>query len=450
MSLAFSSSNSSARRWLFWGPAVLFAVLAVPYALKAVQGRSAIVRWQPQLLDLENGEDISGRYRYPNPPIMAVMLYPLAKLPPLAAALTWFGLKAGLTVLALGWVFRMVAAGDRPFPVWAATLALVLSLRPIIGDLQHGNVNLFIFFLVMAGLYAYARGRDVAAGLLLALATACKITPGLFLPYLVWKRAGRTVAAFLLGLGLFLWPGVVPALFLGARENQQQFASWYHEMVYPFLVEGKATTRLHNQSLPGLVHRLLTRSPSYEKWDYEVQAYVPLRFDNLLALDPAAARGVVRLCMALFVLGIVCWCRTPSGQRSGWRACAEHGVVLLGMLLFSERTWKHHGVTLVLPFAVLCYVLAVHAHNRRWRGFLIGSLALTTFLMASASTGLLPDEWARQAQSYGAFVAAFLVLTGTLFVLLRASLPLAARTQPGTMEAASFPSGDSRASSCVT
>jgi hypothetical protein len=327
----------------------------------------------------------------------------------------------------------------------------------MVGDLQHGNVNLFILFLVVAGLYAYVRDRDVAAGLLLALATACKITPALFLPYLLWKRAWRASAAFVLGLGLFFWPGVVPALFLGARENQHQLVSWYHEMVYPFLVEGKATTRLHNQSLPGLAHRLLTHSPSYEKWDYEVQAYVPQRYDNLTSLDPVIARLVVRSCMGLFALAVVRCCRTPAGQRGGWRTCAEFSLILLGMLLFSERTWKHHGVTLILPFAVTCYFLAVHARGRCWRGYLVGSLAAVTLLMTSASTGLLPDEWARTAQSYGAFVAAFLVLAATLMALLRkrevcgpVSFPLAANGPPATIEMAPLPRSGDRVSSCVT
>ena len=41
-----------------------------------------------------------------------------------------------------------------------------------------------------------------------------------------------------------------------------------------------------------------------------------------------------------------------------WRLAAEFSLVIIGMLLFSERTWKHHCVTLLLPFAVLAYYLA--------------------------------------------------------------------------------------------
>src|SRR5207248_3261392 len=118
---------------------------------------------------------------------------------------------------------------------WAKALVVLLSLRPIMGDLIHGNVNLFILFLVTAGLYAFHRGRQAGGGLLLALAMACKVTPALFVPYLVWKRAWRALGGCALGLVLFLW--VVPSCFLGWEKNQELLASWARHMIVPFLLE---------------------------------------------------------------------------------------------------------------------------------------------------------------------------------------------------------------------
>ena len=39
----------------------------------------------------------------------------------------------------------------------------------MIGDLKHGNVNIFILFLVMSVLYSYSRGKDFLSGVILAL-----------------------------------------------------------------------------------------------------------------------------------------------------------------------------------------------------------------------------------------------------------------------------------------
>src|SRR5262249_22601409 len=153
---------------------------------------------------LDRHENIYDVYVYPNPPIMALLLKPLTDIePPFAGALLWYYLKVGMALASLYWVFRLVEGNGPAFPPWAKALVVLLSLRPIMGDLIHGNVNLFILFLVVAGLYAFHRGRQASGGLLIALAIACKVTPALFVPYLVWKRAWRALAGC--GVGLFLF-----------------------------------------------------------------------------------------------------------------------------------------------------------------------------------------------------------------------------------------------------
>jgi hypothetical protein len=392
---------------------VFLSLLSIPYAIKASEQRSAIVRWSPQLQLLDE-EDIYQRFTYPNPPIMAILLRPLAELPPLTAALLWFYLKVGMTIVALHWVFRLVERQDRPFPTWAKVLATLLSLRPIMGDLSHGNVNLFILFLVVGALYAFHQGRDLTAGIVLALAICCKVTPALFVPYFLWKRAWRTLAGTALGLVLFL--AVVPSIFLGPQRNFRDLESWFSVMVIPYARDGVVTSKHNNQSLPALVYRLATDSPSYIS--YEGEKYVPVQFDNILSLSPETAGWIIKGCMAAFALVAVPVCRTRASDREGWRPAAEFAVVLLGMLLFSERTWKQHCVTLMLPFAVLCYCLAVVRMSSLVRGYLIGTLALVVVLISATSTGLLDRTVAKPAQVYGAYVWAFLLLTAALAVLL--------------------------------
>jgi hypothetical protein len=415
---------------------VLFAVLGVRYAVKTMHDRSAFNRWRGQILQLDV-ENISAKYNYPNPPIMAVLLEPLARLPSAAGALVWFSLKAAMAVLALFWVFRLVEEGGPPFPPWARWLVVLCALKPIIDDLNHGNVNLFILFLVVAFLTAYRGRRDLLAGGVLGLAVACKLTPALFVPYLVWKRAWRTLAGFAAGVVLFFYPGLVPALRLGPAENQAQLASWYDGMVKPFLIDGKVTSEHVNQSLPGLVFRLATHSPSFVTFVHDVET--PARYDNLLTLPPAAAKRLVQACMAAWVLLFVWCCRGPldgdptcaapdgPGRRGGWRAAAEMSLVVLGMLLFSERTWKHHCVTLVLPFAVLCYYLAARRPGPVLRDVLAAVVALA--LVLTTLTGLGPSReretaglapgFAKMALVYGAYTFACLTLLAGQVVVLR-------------------------------
>src|SRR5205823_8969884 len=122
--LPFRLPAVSQRAFLF-GLLALFLAVSVQYSLKVldarngVQSRSAIQRWREQLLHLDSGENIYARFTYPNPPIMALMLRPIADLPPLAGALTWFYLKVAMALLAFAAIFRVIETTETPFPPWA-------------------------------------------------------------------------------------------------------------------------------------------------------------------------------------------------------------------------------------------------------------------------------------------------------------------------------------------
>src|SRR3954469_21667091 len=118
----------------------------------------------------------------------------------------------------------------------------------------------------------------------------------------------------------------------------------------------------------------------------------PQAYHNVADLDRTTIKRIVQGCQVLFLLGMVVLCRSPvradgaspTDVRRGWRPAAEYSLVLVGMLLFSERTWKHHCVTLVLPFAVLSYGAFAAGFPRRVR------LAARVSLVTAAALVLLP------------------------------------------------------------
>lgn len=409
-------------RWLMAVVFLIFAVISVQYSFKILDAReggltrSAVLRWLPQIQELENGVNISVEYNYPNPPIMALILWPVTELHPLAAGLVWFYAKVAMALLSLVWCFRMLESSGTRFPFWAKCLTVILSLRPIMSDLSHGNVNILIMFLVIGSLYAFHHRRDYLAGGVLALAIACKLTPALLLPYFVWKGAWKSVAGCFVGLGLFFF--LIPGSILGFDYNWALLTGWVDVMVMPFVRGEFVTSEHHNQSLPGVVYRLFTHNPSFSDYD-AAGNYMPLVYHNVLNLSTESAKWIVKGCMGLFALLVVCVCRTRSGtDRRAWPMPAEYALIILGMLLFSERTWKHHAVTLVLPFAVLCYTIAATSVPTFVRRFVIGSLIGSTLLIASTSTGLFGVEFAKYAQVCGGFTLAFLTLVMALAVVL--------------------------------
>jgi alpha-1,2-mannosyltransferase len=374
------------------------------------QTRSAFLRWRAQIVGdtwpdgrpipgLKQGADPYWLYNYPNPPIMALVLWPFFELPPTTGALVWFFLKAGMAAIAVVWAFRLVEGTGPSIPDGAKAAAVLLGLHPILGDLSHGNVNIFIAFLVLGGLELFRRRLDVAAGLVLGLAVACKVTPALLFPYLVWKRAWRASAALLVGVGL--WLVVVPGSVLGWERNVTLLHNWFDGMVRPFLIDGKVTSEHANQSIPGLTARLLTAQPSEFDWTEDGTQFGK-EYHNLTDIGPA-----------------VLLCRAPIGQGGGrqgvWFA-AEVAFVFLGMLLFSERTWKHHAVTLVVPYAVLTAVMASESVCRETRRYLLCTLASVGVLAFGPS--LVGGDAQDTALVYGSHTAMFLLLATAVCVVM--------------------------------
>jgi hypothetical protein len=410
--------------------ALLIAVVLVlagiyaQYALKLASSetgiRSAFLRWKIQLEDLDAGINVWEKHAYPNPPIMALVLTPFWQLPPILGASLWFGCKAMMALAAICIVLSLLDSAERPFPVWGKALAVLLSLRPIEGDLVHGNVNLLILFLVAASLHAFCRRRDALAGMLLALGIACKLTPALFLLYFLWKRAWTTLLASCAGLVVFVL--LIPALAYGWGNNLAYLRSWHKQMIAPYAA-GIVSSEHKNQSLPGLLHRMLSDEPSFS--DFEGDRRVVLETHNVVSWDRRVVQGITVGCMALFVLFAMRFCRASSETRPPLRLVAEFSIVVLGMLLFCERTWKHHCVTLLLPFSAIAYCLATSMYSRGVRWFLGVSLALAALLMLSTSTGVFDghveaaDRLGKLAQVYGAYVWAFLLLLACVGVILR-------------------------------
>jgi alpha-1,2-mannosyltransferase len=417
------------------GIALLLIVASVKYLQKAAKPsdlgtytRTAFLRWRPQLiggahadgrpiLGLMQGADAYRLYNYPNPPIMALILWPFLALPPLIGAMTWFYAKSAMAVLGILWVFRLVSGTGPPLPAGAKLLAVALAAHPILGDLSHGNVNIFIAFLVLATLELVRRQHDFAAGLTLSLAVACKVTPALFIPYFFWKRAWRLVLASV--AGLVLWWLLVPGLVFGMERNSDLLTGWYEMMVRPFLIDGKVTSEHANQSIPGVVYRLLTREPSVIDYDENDHPFAA-SFHNLVDVGPENARLIIRLCQGIFVLLVIGLCRpTLQGprERQGLRFAAECALILLGTLLFSERTWKHHAVGLILPVTVVIHFLSLRTSTQAFRGMLAGILLVVTALMLLPALfgGTVQD----QALTYGSHTAAFLLLSVAVCGILR-------------------------------
>jgi alpha-1,2-mannosyltransferase len=398
-------------RLVFWSLWTVIALIAAGfYYDKAYEQHSAFVRWRPQVLQFWQGVNIYEKMLFPTPPLMPITLSPLMFLPTIVGAMAWFAIKVGLTSASLAMCFRMVRPSDGIYPPLFRSLILLLSLRPILGDLHHGNNNLLILFLIVAMLTEWQKGGDIAAGLLLALATTYKVTPALFFPYFLYKGSWRTVMWGLLGMGIFLL--ILPSAIIGPTFNAECLASWWNRMVMPFVAEGAASPAAINQSVVGWLFRMLCqRGPGQGPYALEHDV-------NVVSLSPWVARLIIKAVVGSLLLMLAFFCRTKTTDRRDPRLLGEFSLVVLTMLFVSERSWKHHYVTVLLPITYLAYEYFSGRLGLRARQVIVVSWALAFMLMASTSSeigGLFGDgDTHKDAQTYGMFMWAGVVLYATV------------------------------------
>ena len=416
-------------------PVVLIMVVGIwagKHVRKTSKGGTAFVRWRPQIQALVHGENVyqagllededgetDSDAAYPNPPLMAICLYPLTLLPPVVGAVIWFLIKVAMAIGLFMWAIRLASGRGPPMPGWAIAVLLVLALRPFTSDLDHGNVNILIAFLVVLSLWMFAQGRDIWAGVLLALATAFKVTPALLIPYFAWKRQWKLVASAIIGLALFLT--VVPGLVLGQSRNIELLGDWYGAVVAPYVERGEVETRQHNQSMPALLYRWLTDSPGLEKSGGHEPEHV-----NFASLDPRIVRWITRGLSIALIIALAWLCRTPTNDRLDWRLCCEYGLVIIGMLVLSERTWKHHYTPFAIPLAALVAYWSLRALTPRSRTVLLIVMIVFYLLLSSTSREiggrLVPGgQGHKWTQAAGVYLWAAMLVFVTLGAILRRS-----------------------------
>jgi alpha-1,2-mannosyltransferase len=308
---------------------------AVALFLVAVAGYALLVHASPQYYwsQIDTAVYRDGGIAVRNQPAMlyALKLGP-AKLPfiyaPFAALVfaagsgasfaTW---QAGLAVLTIGLLpvvaYLSLGLAGRPAGLVRAAAAVVIAavglwLEPVAMTLFFGQINLVLLALVAGDLALPDRIKGKGIGI--GLATGIKLTPLIFIPYLLFTRRVKAAAvsaltfAVTVGLGFALLPHA-SAVYWGGQFFRP--SKHFH---------------LDNQSLNGVILRLSHAGPDAHA--YWLAAAVVAGIAGLAASILASRRGHE-------LLGLV--------------ACAATG------LLVSPISWSHHYVYVVPALVLAAY-----------------------------------------------------------------------------------------------
>jgi alpha-1,2-mannosyltransferase len=311
--------------------------------------------------------------------------------PPFAAAVFGAGgefsvgvLKAALTVASaaalpvLCWAtLRAAGVRGRAVPVFAAT-ALALLLAPVDETLRLGEVNLILAAMIgvdLLGRRDGARGQGVLTG----LAAGIKLTPLIFVAYLLLTRRAR---AALTAAASFAATVAIGWAFL----PDQSWTFWPGGV---FLNEHRVGDPVNptNQSLSGVAARFAGGLGTARPW----------------WLAAALVTGVAGLAIAA-------WAHRSGHRLAGFVCCGVTG------LLVSPFSWTHHWVWAV-SLLVMLAVMAYRRRSLRW--------GLAAVAVAAVFSGRIPMPWPGHDPDLGPLlVDAVYVLCG-LAVLAGTAIALA-------------------------
>ncbi|MDG4802259.1 glycosyltransferase family 87 protein [Micromonospora sp. WMMD980] len=278
------------------------------------------------------------QYGFTYPPFAALVMLPMAYLPWNAAIVVSVAATVVVSAVVIWWLLDPVArrCGWTRWFTLAVALCLAAAYEPMRETVNFGQVNMLLLFLVAVDLLRLLPGGNRWAGVGIGLATAIKLTPGIFVVYLLvtgrWRAAataiGSAAVATLVAAGLF--PDASREFWTEALWNTDRVG----ELAF-----------VSNQSLRGVVARLDPEHPSTLAW-------------------------LVLVLVTLVLWGWRCRAAVAAGDEAT-------GLALTGavMCLVSPVTWVHHLVWL-LPGLILLVDngMAAPARGRRRRVLLAAAL----------------------------------------------------------------------------
>ena len=312
------------------------------------------------------------------PPFFGLVYAPVAPFPVAVGASIWFWFSLVLAVYASKSVAHGVSklsgeSGKVNPLLWAIPLALG-SIQTIT-NLETAQVNILIFSLVAFAIARFADKKDAHAGLLLGMATAIKLTPGLFVVYFAYKGAWRVVIWAAIG-GALCWFAVLPVV-MGFTYYYDVMQSWVM-VVGNFvsdgaIAEGISGFRDTNQSLSAAFHRFFTETPA--------GGGIENFYINIISIPHETASIIVKSLNVMILIALAIICRTPLGDRKDYRLPLELSLVMIATLFLSPISWINHYVVMILPFGAAVYYIRSREYHDPGRKMMLQALIIAAALI---------------------------------------------------------------------
>ncbi len=242
------------------------------------------------------------------PPFAALLLRPLGELPLGGAQAVFVVVSVSALVAALWFVIGPVAA-RLGYPTWFCTafaLPFVSWLEPVRETFSFGQINFIVTGLIVLDLLVAVPRKSRLAGVGVGLAAATKLTPAIFVVYLLLTRRWRPAVTAVVA--------AVAATLAGAAAIWNGTWRFWTGLLWRTDRIGQID-RTQNQSLTGALARLAR---------------------------PHHPNGLVWALLAVLIIGYGLW-RARTAALAGDEVTGLTLTAIVGCVV-SPVTWSHHLV----------------------------------------------------------------------------------------------------------
>jgi Glycosyltransferase family 87 len=326
---------------------------------------------------------------YAYPPFFALLWVPLAQAAPWLREAVWYLVLVGTLFASLRLCETLAR---RLFPgVWSErelalfrTLTFVLSLKFILAVLENQAYDSIAIVFILLGLVALVSERTLLGAASLAMAAALKVTPLIFLPYLLFKRRFAAAGVF---IGVVVGLTLLPDMLLPPKAGWH-VTVWLRDVILAplnvqldFDLPFWMTDSPMNQTFRAAIVRLFTGI--HQEQSHE--AVFAIMKSRPFALALYGVMGLYVLSVGLVML---------KSRRDDRLIAIDGALLVVSALLLTPVSSQSHFVGLMLPYALVAAALVKDPSARVFNAAMLAASFVLATATSNDAAGKVITSWA--------------------------------------------------------
>ncbi|KPL00839.1 MAG: hypothetical protein AMJ91_03160 [candidate division Zixibacteria bacterium SM23_73_3] len=304
---------------------------------KGMNDFEVVHRAATRVLNTENLYNFDdGHYLYKYSPVFAIVVAPLGLFSLSSAQIIWLAGMCICLFFIMRWSKKMIM-GDKPPPPYLYILTILFTSKFLVREIRLGQTDLLMLLFIFLFFLSTGGGKELKAGLFLALSLMIKPTSLIFVPYLLYKKKFRLIGYMAITCIVFLF---IPSLVYSFWGNLNLLSGWKTVMSAsspPLLAVDL------NQSLFAFFYRFATPTT------YQVN-FFNLNHSTVNLLIYATAVGLF-----IFLLFLNHKSKFVEGNFVKHPECIEYSLLLIFLALFSPLGWFQNYSSSILAYMLLLY-----------------------------------------------------------------------------------------------